>query len=410
MKQALRSGLLVLLVGTVVTGLLLLIGYRVEHAHASMARMLASPLWRVVLRLHHWGSAGLILLSGFYLFLLLFTGQFRRPNHRFWYAALALLGLVLLFQLTGHALPWDQRAYWTVVIESGIAGNMPIIGDWLMKVIRGGAQVTPTTLWLWYRLHGWVLPALLIAWAVWSLRQGWGTRDWLLLGKGPKPVGLLTVGWLSLWLLAGLLLPIPFGAPADPDSNYSVQPEWYVLSLHASLKWAQAVHPSLEWIGSGLLPGLMVGLLLALPFLVRSHAEQPRSPWLVLGSLIGGLIVLTLALSVAETMAPPFHEPKSAEASVQNPTSVVNVDPQKVELGKQLFRRRKCLRCHLLGSEGYQKGPNLTHIGRKRPDLQWHIEHLKNPKKFKPASTMPSFHYLKPEQLEALAHYLVSLR
>lgn len=61
----------------------------------------------------------------------------------------------------------------------------------------------------------------------------------------------------------------------------------------------------------------------------------------------------------------------------------------------------------LLGTQ--RNGPDLTTIGRNIPDMNYHLEHLKDPRKFKVKSIMPSYRYLSGEELRDLAAFLVSL-
>ena len=61
----------------------------------------------------------------------------------------------------------------------------------------------------------------------------------------------------------------------------------------------------------------------------------------------------------------------------------------------------------MLGTQ--RDGPDLTLIGRKIPDMTYQIEHLKDPRKFKARSIMPSYRYLSEQDLKDLAAFLVSL-
>jgi cbb3-type cytochrome oxidase cytochrome c subunit len=61
----------------------------------------------------------------------------------------------------------------------------------------------------------------------------------------------------------------------------------------------------------------------------------------------------------------------------------------------------------MLGTQ--RDGPDLTVIGRKIPDMQYQIDHLVDPRRFKPQSVMPSYRYLSERELRDLAAYLVSL-
>jgi mono/diheme cytochrome c family protein len=61
----------------------------------------------------------------------------------------------------------------------------------------------------------------------------------------------------------------------------------------------------------------------------------------------------------------------------------------------------------MLGTQ--RDGPDLTLIGRKIPDMTYQIEHLKDPRKFKARSIMPTYRYLSDRDLRDLAAFLVSL-
>ncbi|HZO89371.1 MAG TPA: c-type cytochrome [Chthonomonadaceae bacterium] len=80
---------------------------------------------------------------------------------------------------------------------------------------------------------------------------------------------------------------------------------------------------------------------------------------------------------------------------------------QAVQVGAKLFQGR-CLSCHKMGGTGGTSGPDLTHEARRHASIAWQIEHLKNPSKVHPGSSMPSFASLPPQQLRALAAYLVT--
>lgn len=61
----------------------------------------------------------------------------------------------------------------------------------------------------------------------------------------------------------------------------------------------------------------------------------------------------------------------------------------------------------LLGTQ--RNGPDLTITGRQIPDMGYHMEHLKNPRQFKPDSVMPRYDYMTDRNLRDLSAYLVSL-
>jgi mono/diheme cytochrome c family protein len=107
------------------------------------------------------------------------------------------------------------------------------------------------------------------------------------------------------------------------------------------------------------------------------------------------------AAAPANTPPPPIPEPTGPFAAGQK---VYNTD---------------CIRCHGTpgqapsapqGGQRMMKGPNLADLGAKR-SRDWIVEHIKNPKTHSPQSGMPKFESrLKPDDLNVLADYLVSLK
>jgi nitric oxide reductase subunit C len=78
--------------------------------------------------------------------------------------------------------------------------------------------------------------------------------------------------------------------------------------------------------------------------------------------------------------------------------------------GQAIYQQNDCAACHQIMGIGGAAGPDLTYIGQKRPDVQWHIEHLVDPGSMVPDSAMPAFDDLSREELKDLAEFLVSLK
>jgi quinol-cytochrome oxidoreductase complex cytochrome b subunit len=68
---------------------------------------------------------------------------------------------VIGFGFTGYLLPWDQKAYWATTVGTKIAGIAPVIGDWILRIARGGPDLSAVTLARFFGTHVWVLPASL---------------------------------------------------------------------------------------------------------------------------------------------------------------------------------------------------------------------------------------------------------
>ena len=79
-----------------------------------------------------------------------------------WFTGVALLIIVLGFGFTGYLLPWDQKAFWATTVGTRMAEVTPIVGDWLLKIMRGGDELSAVTLARFFGTHVWILPAALL--------------------------------------------------------------------------------------------------------------------------------------------------------------------------------------------------------------------------------------------------------
>lgn len=103
-----------------------------------------------------------------------------------------------------------------------------------------------------------------------------------------------------------VFLPYQFSGPADPfDTSFVPKPEWNFLFLYEALKYFQG---PLEPIGVAGVPGLLILLLVLLPFIDRNPERNPFRRPLVLscGFAIAGVIT---ALSVAGYLSPGYGTP-----------------------------------------------------------------------------------------------------
>ncbi len=95
---------------------------------------------------------------------------------------------------------------------------------------------------------------------------------------------------------------------------------------------------------------------------------------------------------------------------------------ETIDRGKVLFRKNKCLVCHVVEGRGGMKAPDLTYVGDKSPELfdytnvtgvptafNWHLQHLTHAGTVVPHTTMPDFDF-PPEDARALALLLLSWR
>lgn len=81
-----------------------------------------------------------------------------------------------------------------------------------------------------------------------------------------------------------------------------------------------------------------------------------------------------------------------------------------VAYGRRVFDAYGCVRCHSIGGQGGQKGPDLTHVGAKPGyTLDWLMLKVRNPRALNPSSIMPPFRG-SDKDLMALGGYLAGLK
>jgi len=111
--------------------------------------------------IHHWGASLMVLVVFLHMLRTFFYGAYKYPREMTWITGTLLLLLTLGMGFTGYLLPWNQRAYWATTVGTAIAGSVPFVGDFVLKVMRGGSDLSALTLTRFFSAHIWMLPAAL---------------------------------------------------------------------------------------------------------------------------------------------------------------------------------------------------------------------------------------------------------
>lgn len=109
--------------------------------------------------MHHWGASLMVLLVFIHMLRTFFYGAYKYPREVTWLTGVFLLLFTLGMGFTGYLLPWNQRAYWATTVGTEIVGTVPFIGDFLLKALRGGTDISAVTLARFFSAHIWILPA-----------------------------------------------------------------------------------------------------------------------------------------------------------------------------------------------------------------------------------------------------------
>ncbi len=299
-----------LLLVQVLSGVLLTVYYRPDaaHAHESVERIVGEIAYGHLIRaVHVWSADLFVACLLLHLFTVLVRRSYRPPQELSWLSGLVLLALGLGLAFTGAVLPWSQRAYTDARVGSELAYYFPLIGGWLLRLMRGGDEVTTNTVAHAFGFHVAVLPAAITALVGAHLfvlsRRPPGRAD---LEKGDTiPLypdffvrqAVAMTGLTVLVLTLATFVDRPLGSAADPrlPSPPGALPPWYLLPAHAIVRAAPRELLGIDGprflVGAACVLGAVTA---ALPFLDRAGAR--RTAWLAWMLLLAFILLSIRAL------------------------------------------------------------------------------------------------------------------
>ncbi|MFQ5602420.1 MAG: cytochrome bc complex cytochrome b subunit [bacterium] len=309
----------------VVTGIMLLLYYRptAESAFESVQFIMTEVRFGWLIRSIHSWSANLMILAAFiHLFSVFFMKAYRKPRELTWVTGAFLLFLSLGFGFSGYLLPWNELAFFATKVGTEIVAVVPVVGNFLLKFLRGGEDVTGATLTRFFGFHVAVLPmisALLLAIHLMVVQKQGMSLPLHLEKKGVKmkampffPNFLLRdlLGWvLALGVLAAIaaLFPWELGVKADPfaPAPAGITPEWYFIFMFQTLKFIPAKILFLDGELLGVLFfGIMGALFVLVPFLDRqSKVGEVSKKFTIIGivALIYIIAMTIISYTVPQT-------------------------------------------------------------------------------------------------------------
>ena len=272
----------VLVVMLFATGLMLKFAYQPvpDRAYESVVRLQHVVYFgRLIRNIHHWSGNALLLVAFLHFLRVFFSGAFHSPRQFNWIIGLVMFLLALGSNFTGYLLPWDQLAFWAITICTGMLEYIPGIGMELQKLIRGGTDIGPATLSIFFAIHTAIIPAglvCLLPFHFWRIRKARGLviprepgDDQQDRGESVATIPNLIVRELvvaSVLIALILFFSVMFNAPLEAKANPGLSPNptkapWYFAGLQELLLH---FHPLFAVL---VLPAIIIGLLFFLPYL-----------------------------------------------------------------------------------------------------------------------------------------------
>jgi ubiquinol-cytochrome c reductase cytochrome b subunit len=437
------SGLLFIFLSQVITGVFLALYYvpSADHAHTTVAYITKAVTAGAFLRsLHAYGASAMVIVLLLHLSQTYIYGAYKGGREILWFSGCMLFALVLGMAFTGYLLPWDQRAYFATAVGTNAASEVPLIGETLKRLMRGGTDMGTLTISRFFMAHVFLIPGCifaLVASHVLLFRKAGaagpvsGSQAELKQKTEmfyPRQVlmdlaltGLLIVGLGTL----AFFTPMQLGPPANPaDAQYVPRPEWYYLPI---FQWLKYWHGASSVVGILVIPSVVVVAVIVLPFLDRSIERRPWKRPVAMVSYAFLMVALfglglrsqyldkhdpNVAKQLAkqeaaerEYMQKPF-EPELSSASLVA-ANVTLADPLAAK-GKTIFESHSCNACHGDGGVGTAAAAALIGIsGKFSPQQLDDLFH--HPTSKMTAGGMPPVD-LPPNDLKDLIAYLESLK
>jgi ubiquinol-cytochrome c reductase cytochrome b subunit len=381
--------------------------------------------------LHYYAGSGMVVLVLVHMTQVFLHGAYKYPRELTWVVGVLLLLCTLGMFFSGQILRWDPDAYWGLAVAGSMAGRVPVLGPWVVRVLLGGPVIGGDSLSRFFALHVFVIPGALLFFLAVHL--------WLVLKRGisapPVPgqvvdpntydqeyakqlkTGVPFLGEAMLKdalfsalavivvvILAAVLGPKGPTGPPDPTlSGANPRPEWPFLWLFALLSLSP---PESETFIILVFPVLLIAALFLVPFVSNRGERAPsRRPVAVLAVIV---IVTALGVLTYQGVTSPWSPQMTAWSGEPVPENLVqNSGPLGLQ-GAALFQSKDCRNCHALEGSGGQRGPDLTLVGRRLTRDQL-IDQVSNGTPG--GGNMPAYgKQISAAEMAALAEFLESLR
>jgi len=316
-----------------ITGLLLMIWYAPspDRAYTDMITLLTNvPFGQFLRDLHRLGAEMMVAIVTLHMVRTYLTGSYKAPRQFTWFTGVVLFVVTLFLSFSGYLLPWDQLALWAVTIGTSMAEAMPpaIVGETVNLLARGAPDIGANGLLRFYLLHVIFLPLILILFFFvhyykvvhfgislpadeeevgedTASRIPAEKRVYYLPDVAIDELSFLTVFTMVMIFLTIFFFQAPLEHIANPQSTplHTVAP-WYFYWLQGLLKVAD------KFIAGVLLPGVLLVLLIAIPYLDMNPSRRGKDRRVaIIAGIVAGVVMIILSW-----MGTPYYAVQGAPA------------------------------------------------------------------------------------------------
>jgi ubiquinol-cytochrome c reductase cytochrome b subunit len=359
-------------------------------------------------------------------------GAYKYPRELTWVVGVILLLCTMGMFFSGQVLRWDPDAYWGLAVGGAMAGRVPVIGPWAVRMMLGGPVIGGDSLSRFFTLHVFVIPGALLFFLAVHL--------WLVIQKGisaPPAAGqpvdpktydedyekaLKTRGvpflgdaalkdalFSSLAVIIVVILAVilgpkgPTGPPNPTLPGANPRPEWPFLWLFGLLSLSP---PASETFIILVFPVILIAALFLVPFVSNRGERAPsRRPVAVLGVIV---IYTVLGVLTYQGVTSPWSPQMTAWSGDPVPENMVRESSPLMLQGALIFQNKSCRNCHALDGIGGRRGPDLTLVGTRLTHGQL-IDQVSNGTPG--GGNMPAYgEQISPAEMSALVDFLQHLR
>ncbi|HHS81936.1 MAG TPA: cytochrome b, partial [Devosia sp.] len=210
---------------------------------------------RIIQGTHAVGASMFFFAVYIHIFRGLYYGSYKAPREILWLLGVVIFVLMMATAFMGYVLPWGQMSFWAATVITNIFGSIPVIGDPILTLLRGGFSVDNATLNRFFSLH-YLLPFILaavVALHIWALHVPGNNNPIGVEVKSSHDTVPFHPYLTMKDLFAIVVFMIPFAwfvffapdilghpdnyIPANPTvTPPHIVPEWYFLPFYAILR------------------------------------------------------------------------------------------------------------------------------------------------------------------------------